>query len=249
MFTAKPTWTGMATKQKQSTTRRLQPPLSGAADLSAAARRCRRKFLRFFPGGFGDETYVDWERGYKWEAYERWCSALRRNTFRSLLDSGEYAAIAKHAVSIESRTNLLFSFEKMALRDAVKTPAGARGFATGLWDFLHGSGTDEERFTRWVEAVENLPRIQTRVLTWPIVTVFGFIAQPERHIFLKPMVTRRAAEQYDFPFEYASRPNWRSYVSLIEFAEQVREDQRDLGPRDMMDLQSFIWVQGSDEYD
>jgi hypothetical protein len=28
----------------------------------------------------------------------------------------------------------------------------------------------------------------------------------------------------------------------------VRRDLRDLRPRDMIDLQSFIWVQGSDEY-
>jgi hypothetical protein len=35
-------------------------------------------------------------------------------------------------VAIESRTNLLFSFEKMALRDAVRTGAGARLFAEGL---------------------------------------------------------------------------------------------------------------------
>jgi hypothetical protein len=35
----------------------------------------------------------------------------------------------------------------------------------------------------------------------------------------------------------------------LRFAEQVRKDQRSLRPRDMIDLQSFIWVQGSDEYD
>ena len=29
---------------------------------AAGAERCRRKFLRFFPGGFRDETYLDWER-------------------------------------------------------------------------------------------------------------------------------------------------------------------------------------------
>jgi hypothetical protein len=36
--------------------------------LTRAALKCRKKFLRFFPGGFADETYVDWERGYKWDA-------------------------------------------------------------------------------------------------------------------------------------------------------------------------------------
>jgi hypothetical protein len=29
----------------------------------------------------------------------------------------------------------------------------------------------------------------------------------------------------------------------------VRIDQGDLKPRDMIDLQSFIWVMGSDEYE
>jgi diguanylate cyclase (GGDEF)-like protein len=28
--------------------------------------RARAKFLRFFPGGFHDETYLEWERDYKW---------------------------------------------------------------------------------------------------------------------------------------------------------------------------------------
>ena len=37
---------------------------------------------------------------------------------------------------------------------------------------------------------------------------------------------RLAAKEYGFDFDYASKPN-----------------------RDMIDLQSFIWVQGSDEYD
>jgi hypothetical protein len=96
--------------------------------------------------------------------------------------------------------------------------------------------------------VGGLPRRQTRVLTWPLVTVFGFIARPDRHIFLKPNVTRAAARAYAYPFAYVSRPNWETYADLLAFAERVRRDQRDLKPRDMIDLQSFIWVQGSDEY-
>jgi hypothetical protein len=86
------------------------------------------------------------------------------------------------------------------------------------------------------------------VLTWPLATVFGFIARPERHIFLKPNVTRIAARQYGYDFRYVSKPQWDTYGSLLGFAERVRRDQRDLRARDMIDVQSFIWVQGSDEY-
>lgn len=220
-----------------------------AREISAAAMRCRRKFLRFFPDGFQDETYVAWERDYKWTAHQQWLEVLDRGRFRTLLTKGEFAEIAGHAVKIESRTNLLFSFEKMALRDAVKSTEGAQLFAEGLFNFLHGSGTTQRKFEKWVEIVAALPRKQTRVLTWPLLTVWGFIAQPETHIFLKPNVTRIAAREYGFDFHYQSRPTWQTYESLLEFAEQVRSDVKDLKPRDLIDIQSFIWVQGSDEYE
>src|SRR5687767_6227592 len=224
-------------------------PRRAAVSSRSLAARCRRKFLRFFPRGFRDETYLSWERGYKYEAHERWEAELGRDTFGAVLDEGRYAEAATRAVRIESRTNLLFSFEKMALRDAVKSAPGAKAFSAALYDFLHAGGQPERKFNDWCDAVANLPRRQTRVLTWPLLTVFGFIAQPERHIFLKPNVTRAAAREYGYAFAYVSRPGWSTYVSLLGFADRIRADQKDLQPRDMIDLQSFIWVQGSDEYE
>jgi hypothetical protein len=217
---------------------------------SPGPARCRRKFLRIFPRGFRDEDYLELERDYKWETHERWNEALGRKEFERLLRAGEFAEIAARAVRVEqrSRHSMIFSFEKMALRDAVKPDEGARMFAEGLFDFLHGTAGMQARFERWVETVAQLPRRQTRVLTWPLVTVFGFIAQPETHIFLKPNVMRAAAQAYGFDFHYKSRPSWETYASLLDFAAQVRQDLRDLKPRDMVDIQSFLWVQGSDEY-
>ncbi len=216
--------------------------------LSRGAELSRRKFHRFFPGGFKDENYLAWERDYKWTAHQQWDEMLNQITYRRLLRKGEFVEIATRAVKIESRTNLLFSFEKMALRDAVKTPVGASAFAKGLYEYLHGSRPLEQRFARWCEVVGSLPRVETRVLNWPIVTVFPFIALPDRHMFLKPSVTRNAARVYGFDFKYESRPQWPVYENLLEFADTVLGDVRDMRPRDMIDVQSFIWVQGSDEY-
>jgi len=222
----------------------------GAGGLESRALRCRRKFLRYFPEGFRDETYLDWERDYKWESHERWEAALGKAEFTRLLAAQEFAEIAARAIRVEqqSRHSMIFSFEKMALRDAVRSPEGAKAFALGLHDFLHGPGTLESRFSSWVETVASLPRKQTRVLTWPLVTVFGFLAQPSQHLFMKPLVTRAAARAYGFELPYVSRPNWNTYAALLEFAERVRRDQRALRPRDLIDIQSFLWVQGSDEY-
>jgi hypothetical protein len=217
---------------------------------TAAARRCRRKFLRYFPRGFQDPTYLEWERDYKVAVYAHWQQVLGKSRLELLIQEKRFREAAQLAVQVEQRSRhpMLFSFEKMALRDAVRSTAGARSFATGLRDFLYGRGEDEARFGRWCETIAGLPRRQTRVLTWPLVTVFGFIAQPEQHIFLKPNVTREAAKKYEFEFEYRSRPEWATYASLLAFAGRVRRDTLDLRPRDMIDLQSFIWVQGSDEY-
>jgi hypothetical protein len=228
--------------------RRTRAPGVAKGAPTRAAAACRRKFLHYFPEGFRDETYIDWERGYKQTAHERWQERLNPSEMRALIRAGKHQDVAARAIGIEARTNLLFSFEKMAIRDAVHSPAGARDFAEGLLDLVAGRADLRSRFERWCEVVARLPRRGTRVFTWPVVTVFGFIARPDEQMFLKPMVTRRAAKAYGAPFAYASRPNWESYDSLLDFARRVRRDVSDLRPRDMIDVQSFIWVLGSDEY-
>lgn len=228
--------------------RQLEPLLPTGRKRATKTLRARRKFLRAFPDGFEDETYLDWERNYKWEAHLRWEAVLSKSLFSAFLMQGRYADIAAAAVRVESRTNLLFSFEKMALRDALRTPKSARLFATALWEFLHGPLSQEQRFAQWVEALAVLPHPKTRVLTWPLATVFGFIAQPRKHFFFKPTVTREAMKRYGLDFEYSSRPSWEVYSELLNNVRIVRRDIADLKPRDMIDMQSFLWVQGSEEY-
>ena len=216
--------------------------------IQTARKRCIQKFLHYFKKGFQDEKYIAWERQYKSEAHIQFQQKLNRKTFKELLTSKAFEEIARTAIQIESKTNLLFSFEKMAIRDAVKSNEGAKLFASGLFDYLYTPGSLQQRFENFIAIISQLPRKQTRVLTWPLLTVFSFIAQPEKHIFLKPKVTQRAAEKYRFDFDYISPPNWDTYESLLAFAEQVRIDTKHMYPRDYIDLQSFVWVMGSDEY-
>ena len=210
--------------------------------------RCRKKFLYYFSKGFKDQKYIDWERNYKWEAHLMWEQQLNRKEFELLLSRRKYSEISYRAARIETKTNLLFSFEKMALRDAIKSASGAKDFSKGLYDYVYGSDSIKARFERFTTILASLPRRQTRVLTWPLQTVFGFIGNPANFIFLKPRVTKIAAEKYAFDFSYQSTPNWATYESYLDFAERVRQEIADLGPRDYIDLQSFIWVQGSEEY-
>lgn len=211
-------------------------------------QKCIKKFLYYFRKGYSDPKYFDWERGYKQVAHEQFFEQLNKRVFREYLQQKKYNVIADIAVRIESKTNLLFSFEKMALRDAVKSAKGAKDFANGLYEYIYGKKDLKNRFEDFVLVISNLPRKQTRVLTWPVVTIFGFIADPMLHIFLKPKVTKIAAEKYDFDFHYHSKPNWETYQNLLKFAEQIRSDTKKYKPKDYIDLQSFIWVMGSEEY-
>ncbi len=72
-----------------------------------------------------------------------------------------FQEIAMRAVRIESGRSFLFSFENMALRDAVRSNAGAKIFAEGLYQYLHGKKPLEQRFVDWISAIECLPRKQT----------------------------------------------------------------------------------------
>jgi len=56
------------------------------------------------------------------------------------------------------------------------------------------------------------------------------------------------AAAYGFHFKYSSKPNWDTYASLLNFAQRIKQDLTDLEPRDMIEIQSFIWMLGSTEY-
>lgn len=66
---------------------------------------------------------------------------------------------------------------------------------------------------------------------------------------MKPSAMKFAAEQLGFDLDYSSTPTFTTYEKLLELAELVRAGIKDLKPRDYHDLQTFLWVIGSAEYD
>ena len=88
--------------------------MTGSGSLATRRARCRRKFLRFFPGGFEDATYLDWERDYKWDTHERWQNSLGRREFKRLLTGGKFAEVAARATRIEqqSRHSMIFPLRR-----------------------------------------------------------------------------------------------------------------------------------------
>lgn len=206
------------------------------------------RFLSIFPQGFHDPRYMESERNYKWGAHELWIEALGKSEFDRLLSVEEYDEITRRASQVEGRTNLLAVFEKAALHDAVKGSEAAKHFACGLYDLIHGADAFEPRFKRFVQVLDGLPQPKTQVAKWPIATIFPFLALPGEHLFLKPNVTQQAAKRRAFSLNYDPRPNWLTYSCLLKFGQILMEDLAELEPRDMIDIQSFIWVTGEGSY-
>jgi len=199
----------------------------------------RESFLRLFPGGFSDPKYLSEERDYKLEAGAKLQKTLGSAEFQELLRDQAFSEISKRALSVVNATNLVFPNEKMSLKDGVREAAGQKLFAQHLGELLYGSGDYRPRFEGFVDALE-----QIGANKWPVATYFSFIAFPDEHMFLKPDVTKRAAEACNFELNYRVELNWWTYESLLRFTATLEELIGDLEPRDNIDMQSFIFCIG-----
>lgn len=191
-------------------------------------------FLRLFPQGFDDPAYFSSEREYKLKAAKLLATTLNAETLESLVQADDYAGIAKRALAVMK--NLIYPNEKMALSDGIFKRAGAKPFAEALIDLLHGSGEFRTRFERFAATLESIGAAK-----WTIATYFPFLAFPTEHMFLKPEATKAIAEACNFDLTYDAKLNWGTYESLLSFAAVLNTAIADLKPKDMIDLQGFIW--------
>ncbi len=118
----------------------------------------KEKFLRLYPGGFSDPTYLRQERNYKLNAHEKWLELLNREEFDRLLDEEQYDEICRRALQVEAQTKfMLAAFEKVALRDAVKGVRAATLASAGLFELVYGEGDFQTRFEEFVLDLGSLP--------------------------------------------------------------------------------------------
>jgi len=211
----------------------------------------KRRFREIFPRGFADPTYLEWERGYKWQAHLAWQEALDRRTWAGLLAAGRHREIAGRVARWYGRShlNMLALYEWMALREALEDPKGATLLAGGLFDLIHGSGGFGDRLERFTALLDDVPQRQTRLAKWPVVTLLPFVAQPRRHLIVKPNLMKRAAARLGFDLDYRSRPNGQTYAAVMAAVGALWRQLSAWRPRDLIDIQGFIWATCSEEYE
>jgi len=194
------------------------------------------RFLELFPHGFYGNRYLEEERNYKIKAHELAASSLAAKELKELVSSGKYDEICKRALKVVNSTNLIFPNEKMTLKDGLSSTASQRLFATTLESLLYSSSPLETRFLQFSNALQDIGAAK-----WTIASYFPFFVSPSDSMFIKPAVTQKAAEMSAFEINYRPKLNWLTYKSILDFSHYLRKELIDLKPRDMIDVQSFMW--------
>lgn len=217
--------------------------LNGSTEFLPLAE-CVSRFQRLFPGGFNDPEYLTTdpkkgERHYKVHASQLAQSLLVKSEWSGLASQGRYAEICQRLAKVESATNLLHAFEKIKWHAALKDEGLQKLLADAIFDDIYGTESRISRFDALAKALNHAEGCAK----WTVATYYGFLLEPESRIFIKPEVTKFAAEACGWDLQYDSALNWNTLSRAEALAQYLFESLTALGmgPRDMIDVQSFIW--------
>jgi hypothetical protein len=212
----------------------------GRGTRTASLRDLVYRFRQMYPGDdpFSTEAYLADVRRYKLDAHAEMTNQLNRTEFSRLLTGGSYGEVCARAHRVVNKTNLLSRYESMDLHDRLKAPEGQKLFAESLFGLLYGEGVTEAHFGAFADTLAAVGAAK-----WTTATYFPFITYPESEMYMKPVATQEAADACGFELNYRTEPNRLTYRCLLDFGRHLRDEltREGLAPRDMIDVQSFVW--------
>ncbi|WP_428828017.1 DUF3553 domain-containing protein [Azonexus sp. IMCC34842] len=199
------------------------------------------RFLAIHPDGFSAPRFLKDERDASVRAHQLCIQLLGETEISGLIAERRYQDVCDRARHIESVTNLLTKSEKTAFYSALETPLSQKTFSEALANLLYGADSDEDRFKGFVRALDLLG-----ISRWPYATLFGFIRFPQEKVFIKPTVIQNVTKAFCWRINYKVEPNWRTYTAVLRLYNYLRTSlvEEGLMPKDMIDVQSFIWSTG-----
>jgi len=202
-------------------------------------------FLHYFPAGFEDDRNVYRERKNKEKGRDLFIELLNKESYNELLVKEDYDEIATriHNVITETEFRMLAVQELIQLNDALRPTENKRLISLALFDSLYQAISEGESFKIYADCLERL-----ELAKWTMQTCVHFFAFPDKHLFLKPSVSKEVAEVCAFDLNYNARPNWMTYHTYLDFgrflANELANYGKHLKPKDMLDVYTFIWVTG-----
>jgi hypothetical protein len=222
--------------------------------------RIKSVFPTFQRFGAGSDTFDADERDYKFQLIRLFQSTVASrlaaaHTIRSMPDGVADSLIKMFAApSHGSRQNLVDWRYTEAIEKRL-TAAGKAKFATLAATLLYGSDDTESRVDDFVHDLRSLlDGAGQKIDSWPaatrsITSYLLMLSNPSDHVILKTREFQRAFRAFlgePLPDGALTGPDYKAIQHLVF---DLRDTLADAGlePRDLIDVQSFIWV-GDPEY-
>ncbi|HUM70957.1 MAG TPA: hypothetical protein PLK31_19165, partial [Chloroflexota bacterium] len=176
---------------------------------------------------------------------------LSQSALDELLAQGDYDGFVDRLNRLAKDNNLLWRLAPSSGDTAVlyhpnlDTPA----FCAHVRNLLYGDRPSPERLQTFSDYLkeQDLPN------KWPFATYYLFLRHPDSDIFVKPRTARwflkfMWAEEPDEESALKTKvlismaPGAGSYDALLAHSAELRQALAPFGARDMVDVQSFVWV-------
>jgi 5-methylcytosine-specific restriction protein B len=201
--------------------------------------------------GFADVAFERDERGYKLKTIELAVGEnglLLESALREDLDGRALKSFLERFIRVGKDINLMFlhipsSSDLSTLYDPANGDGtGQEDLCGALLDLVWGEGESPARLQRFVDfcAAGDLH------CPWPLPTYFLFITHPDDDMFVKPRLYRNIAKKLGTPWTAKGGPNGLDYAALKDWSHEMRRALEPHGARDMVDVQSMLWVAGNE---
>lgn len=191
--------------------------------------------------GFSHPRFEEEEVNYKKAAMAKANELLNQTELQRLIFSEEnYDEMIDRLEKIGRSTNLLFQGVPMAgdLNVLYQKTLDRPKYCKQVFDLLYGEGSSPERLGRYVEYIlaNNLPN------KWTFPTYLLYLCFPQSEMFVKPTAMRRFLERVGRVDQWSRTPTPEAYAAILQLANELKLALNDYGPRDMVDIQGFIWI-------
>ena len=191
--------------------------------------------------GFDDPRFHESEIGYKQAAVELFVETLSEAIFADLIEQGDWEEIKKRLIAIGGKTNLLFRGVPKSGDLSVLYGDGVdlSLLCPQIFELVYGDGETSERLEAYSLFTEQneLPN------KWTFPTYLLFFAHPGSEFFIKPSVAKWFLDFAGSKTKLGSKPSGLVYKEVKTLVNELRSSLSDeYEIRDMIDLQSLIWV-------
>ena len=205
------------------------------ADLVSLVQRRYPDWADFEHPGFVDDEIV-----YKQDTVKKAQAWLNRSELDRLIAAADYDTFLDRLIKLSQDNNLLWRRVPSSGDTAVLTHSALDQptFCTHIRNLLHGDQPSPDRLQALADycTAHDLPN------KWPLPTYLLFITHPQTEFFVKPHTAEWFLKFMGEPLKVAGPPTAVTYHILLEKAAALFQALRIYGVRDMVDVQSFIWV-------